>query len=105
MRDVSRDGSGTDAAVELRGRCPARMRPGGDPLRKPHAGDRSVSYGRRVEDQTLGEVAHHVGGERDQVAVVLGRCTETRGERRLAAVDTLTEGEAVLASGLQVLLH
>ncbi len=49
-----------------------------------------------------GGIGGHVGGQRDQVAVVLAGAARPRRHRRLAAVDAVAEREALFGAGVQV---
>ena len=96
----SREGflASTDLASSTRG-CRSRSVPGGG---RGRSGRRRC---RRVEDEALRAVAVDVGGEGDEVPVVLGGRAGTRGERRLAAEHAVAERVALLGAGRHVVLH
>src|SRR5208337_5045109 len=81
---------------------PSRMRAARNTIRQKQFAYRAVSDPGSVADHAVRGVGIHVGGEGDQVAVVFTGGADPWGHRGLAPVDTVTERDAFLVSGVQV---
>src|ERR1700744_1191837 len=97
-------GSDVMPAAQLRTRRPGGVRPAGNPFGQLEFAYRAVAEVRGVEDHAVRRVGIHVGGQRDQVAVVLSGRVRPRRYRRFAAVDAVSELVVLLAAGAQVVL-
>ena len=78
------------------------MRAAGNTFRQRKFAYRAVGHPSGIEDHAVGGVGVHVGGQGDQVTVVLAGGAHPRRHGGLAAVDTVTECESFLPSGEQV---
>jgi hypothetical protein len=65
---------------------------------------RPVADSGSIEDQAVGGVGIHIGGQRDQIPVVFTGTGCPRSHRGVASVDAVTEPVAFFASGEEVML-
>ncbi|COW74322.1 Uncharacterised protein [Mycobacterium tuberculosis] len=81
------------------------MRAAGNTFRQCKLAYRAIAGARRVENQAIRCVVVHVGGEGDQIAVVLGAAAHPWSHRGLTSVDAVTERVTLVVAGEQIVLN